>query len=103
MTRRIRAVAFTLVFAVAVAAAWQGCGGSDHGSSATFSGNVSSVSPTQTAGAEKPLGFLAAARLSLSSTAHAQAACGSHLIVCVTSNGSQPIGCPPVDPDPCQI
>jgi hypothetical protein len=104
MTRRIRAVAFTLVFAVAVAAAWQGCGGSDHGSSATFSGNVSSVSPTQTAGVASPRGLLAAARLSLSSTAHAQSTCpSSHLIVCATSGGNQAIVCAPVDPNTCQF
>ena len=103
MTRRIQAVAFTLLFAVAVAAAWQGCGGSDHGSSAIFTGNVSSVSPTQTAGAERARGFMAAARRAFSSAAHAQSTCGSHLIVCATSGGSQAIVCAPVDADSCRF
>ncbi len=85
MRRRTPAILGAILAVVAAGFFWQGCGGDDT-KAATFTGNVSSVSPTQ-ASIETPNRWLARAGSFLLPKAVAQASCPApHVLVCA-SNG----------------
>ena len=104
MTRRIQAGTITLVTVLAMVAIWQGCGGSDHGSSdATITGNVTSVSPAQ-AMLESRSRMFALSDWMFASRAIAQSSCPArHVLACVGSGPGQPVECEKIDTDSCRF
>jgi hypothetical protein len=104
MTRRIQAGTITLVTVLAMVAIWQGCGGSDHGSSdATITGNVTSVSPAQ-AMLESRSRMFALSDWMFASRAIAQSTCPArHVLACVSSGPGQPVECEKIDTDSCRF